>query len=144
MGGMRARSARWWRLNAGLTADQLAVRAGLSRPSVARLERGEGTALGSAVLAIASALGVAPSLIALGDVSSADEETADRVELEGCREALGLSRDEVALAIGLPLAVIKRAESGAAVQPAYAKRLSDFYGVKVTDWYPAAEDRAAA
>lgn len=143
MGGVRQRSARFWRLNAGMTADEVAVRAHLSRPSIARLERGEGKPTGAVVLAVARVLGIAPSLIALGDTAAADDD-GESVSLTECREALELDRIEVAEAIGLPLSVIKRAESGAAIQVGYAKRLSDFYGVRVTDWYPIAEDRAAA
>lgn len=143
MGEMRQRSARWWRLNAGMTADEVAVRAHLSRPSVARLERGEGTPTGTVVLAIARVLGIAPGMIALGDVLEADRD-GERVSLAECRESLDLSRAEVAEAVGLPLSVVKRAETGAAIHVGYAKRLSDFYGVRVTEWYPHAEDRAAA
>jgi ribosome-binding protein aMBF1 (putative translation factor) len=66
------------------------------------------------------------------------------VSLAGCRESLELERSDVAASLKIPLAVIKRAEDGASIGLGYAKRLSDFYGVRVTDWYPAAEERAAA
>lgn len=140
---MRQRSARYWRLNAGLTVEQVAVMARVSRPSVMRLERGEGQPLGTIVLAVAVALGVAPGMIALGCGPEADHD-GEPVNLAACRESLELERVDVAASVGLPLAVIKRAEDGAAIQPGYAKRLSDFYGVRVTDWYPPAEDRAMA
>lgn len=141
MGGVRQRSARYWRLNAGLTVDELAVKARVSRPSITRLERGEGKPFGSILLAVASVLGVAPSLIALDGDGDGDGE---RVSLTDCRDAIGLTVADVASALTMPIAVVRRAESGAAVHPGHAKRLSDFYGVRVTDWYPESEDRAAA
>lgn len=141
---VRQRSARWWRLNSGMTAEEVGARAHLSRPSIARLERGEGQPTGAVTLAVARVLGVAPNLIALGDVLAADAEESERVSLKECREALSLERHDVALASDVPLSVIKRAENGAAIHPGHAKRLSDFYGVRVTDWYPVTEDRAAA
>jgi transcriptional regulator with XRE-family HTH domain len=140
---VRQRSARYWRLNAGLTVDQLAVMARVSRPSVMRLERGEGQPLGSIVFAVAAVLGIAPGMISLDSGPEADRD-GEPVSLAGCRESLELERSDVAASLKIPLAVIKRAEDGASIGLGYAKRLSDFYGVRVTDWYPAAEERAAA
>jgi len=140
---MRQHGARYWRLNAGLTIDQVAVMAHVSRPSVTRLERGEGKALGSILFAVAAVFGVAPGMIALDGGSDADRD-GERLSLVECREALDLERSDVAAQLHIPLAVIRRAETGAAVQPGHAKRLSDFYGVRVTDWYPDTESRAAA
>jgi transcriptional regulator with XRE-family HTH domain len=140
---MRRHGARYWRLNAGLTIDQVAVMAHVSRPSVMRLERGEGKALGPILFAVAAVFGVAPGMIAL-DGSPAADYDGPHVSLTECRASLELEPSDVAEQLNIPLAVIRRAEAGAAVQPGYAKRLSDFYGVRVTDWYPVAEDRAAA
>jgi hypothetical protein len=108
-----------------------------------RLERGEGQPLGSIVFAVAAVFGVAPGMIALNGGPEADRD-GEPINLAECRESLGLERPDVAAALTIPLAVVKRAEDGAAIGLGYAKRLSDFYGVRVTDWYPAAEDRAAA
>lgn len=108
-----------------------------------RLERGEGQPLGSIVFAVAAVFGIAPGMIALDGGPEADRD-GEPVSLAECRESLELERSDVAASLKVPLAVIKRAEDGAAIQPGYAKRLSDFYGVKVTSWYPLAEERAAA
>lgn len=136
----RQRSVRYWRLNAGLTADEVAVRARVSRPSVTRLERGEGQASGSVLLRVAAVLGIAPGMISL----DGPDGDGGRVSLADCRRELEMDMASVAAALMMPLAVVKRAEDGAAVHPGHAKRLSDFYGIRVTDWYPVAEDRAAA
>jgi hypothetical protein len=108
-----------------------------------RLERGEGHPVGSVALAVAAALRIAPGMISLDGGPEADRD-GEPVSLAGLRESLGLERSEVAAALPMPVGVLKRAEEGAAIGLGYAKQLSDFYGVRVTDWYPAAEERAAA
>jgi transcriptional regulator with XRE-family HTH domain len=48
----------------------------------------------------------------------------------------GLSSRAAAEEIGVSQAVLLRAESGEGVRPVHAKRIADYYGVKVTDLWP--------
>jgi transcriptional regulator with XRE-family HTH domain len=48
----------------------------------------------------------------------------------------GLSTREAAEEIGVSQAVVLRAERGEALRPRHAKRIADFYGVRVTDQWP--------
>jgi predicted transcriptional regulator len=55
----------------------------------------------------------------------------------------GLSIPDFATAVGVSDRTIRRLESGAAVHPSNAKKVADFFGVKVTDLMPIAERDAA-
>ena len=55
----------------------------------------------------------------------------------------GLSSRDAAGEIGVSQAILLRAEDGKGVRPAHAKRIADFYGVKVTDLWPVEEREAA-
>lgn len=48
----------------------------------------------------------------------------------------GMSRRQFAQHIGVSEVVIRRIEDGAAVHPANAKKVADFFGCKVTDLMP--------
>jgi transcriptional regulator with XRE-family HTH domain len=48
----------------------------------------------------------------------------------------GLSSRAAAEEIGVSQAVLLRAEGGEGVRPVHAKRIADYYGVKVTDLWP--------
>jgi transcriptional regulator with XRE-family HTH domain len=55
----------------------------------------------------------------------------------------GLSTREAAKEIGISQAVLLRAERGEGVRPRHAKRIADFYEVKVTDIWPLPAEEAA-
>lgn len=56
----------------------------------------------------------------------------------------GLGINDAADAIGVPFYVLRDAETqGTQPRPAAAKRIADFYGVKVTDIWPVEEKSAA-
>ena len=56
----------------------------------------------------------------------------------------GFSTRDAAEKIGVSQAILLRAEDGLGVRPAHAKKIADFYGVKVTDIWPVAAPEAAA
>lgn len=122
------------RLNVGLTLGELAVAAEVSQGTVSRLEHGERAPLHAIERRVAQALGVAVEEIAWG--SSDDSSTGERLDLVEAREARGLRPNDVAARARVPLRTVRRAEIGAAIHPRYAKRLADFYGCRVTDFYP--------
>ncbi len=49
----------------------------------------------------------------------------------------GLSRREAAAKLDMSPGVLARLEAGERVHPAHAKKIADFYGVRVTDIWPA-------
>ena len=51
----------------------------------------------------------------------------------------GLSTTEAAEAMGIARGTLERAERGQSVQVGSAKRIADFYEVKVTDIWPVTE-----
>ena len=55
----------------------------------------------------------------------------------------GLSLAEASAKMGLPFYVLRDAEKGTRPRPRSAKRIADFYEVRVTDIWPV-EDRSAA
>lgn len=63
-------------------------------------------------------------------------------ELRIDRVNRGCTIRQHAEAIGVPAHVLKYAERGGRPTPENAKRIADFYGVKVTDIWPV-EERAA-
>lgn len=48
----------------------------------------------------------------------------------------GYSRRSFGRLIGVPEQTIRRLEGGEPISPRYAKRIADFFGVKVTDLMP--------
>lgn len=52
----------------------------------------------------------------------------------------GLSVNDAAAAIDVPSHVLRYAELGNQPRPENAKRIADFYGVRVTDIWPAESD----
>lgn len=140
-GKVAARPLRTWRLNAGLTLDELAVAAHVARNTLKRLEEGGRSTLydHEGERRVARALGIEPEAIAWG----VEVEVEPVVSVLALRRARGLEPADVAARTGVPIKTIVRAEAGAAIHPRYAKRLGDFYGVAVCDFYPHAR-RAAA
>lgn len=136
-----AHSVRFWRLNAGLTVDELANLAGIAPNTVRRLEAGyRSTTLGHAAeREVATALGIDLAAIAFG----ADADNGPTLDLTVERQRRSLVEGEVAKSANVPLRTIRRAEAGIAIAPRYALRLAAFYGCRVTDFYPR-ERRAAA
>jgi transcriptional regulator with XRE-family HTH domain len=63
-----------------------------------------------------------------------------RVNLRAERLNRGLSTREAAEAIGVSQAVLLRGERGEGLRPRHAKRVADFYELKVTDVWPLPED----
>jgi DNA-binding XRE family transcriptional regulator len=140
----RAHSIRWYRLNAGLTADELALTAQVAPNTLRRLERGyRSTALGhEAERRVAYALGIPTTAILFGPVE--DDDEGPTLDLAAEREARKLDQGEVAASASVPLRVLRRAEAGVAIAPRYALRLAGFYGCRVSDFYPAERREAVA
>jgi transcriptional regulator with XRE-family HTH domain len=67
-----------------------------------------------------------------------------RVHLEAERLNRGHSLRSAAKAIGVERGTLERAERGLGVHPASAKKIADFYGVKVTDFWPVDDDEEQA
>lgn len=137
--GNGQRSVRFWRLQAGLTLEEVALRAFVARATVLRLERGERSSR-ALEASVASALGVSSETIAWGAVEDSGEGS---VSLLALREDAGLSERQVAGSAGVTLRTLRRAEAGALIHPRYAKALADFWKVCVTDFYPRERRRAA-
>lgn len=138
---VEAHSVWFWRLNAGLTIDELANLAGIAPGTVRRLEAGHrSTALAHAAeREVAQALGVTVAEITFG--IDEDEPTID---LMAEREARSLAEGEVARQANVPIRTLRRAEAGVAIAPRFALRLAGFYGCQVSDFYPRERKAAAA
>lgn len=65
------------------------------------------------------------------------------MNIEAERLNRGLSVSDAATTIGVARGTLLKAERGEVVWPPLAKRIADFYGVRVTDIWPV-EDRSAA
>lgn len=61
------------------------------------------------------------------------------VPLLEARKNAGLSSREASQRIGVSQDILLRAENGAHPQLRHAKLIADFYGVKVTDFWPVDE-----
>ena len=61
------------------------------------------------------------------------------VNLQAERLNRGLTIREAAEAAGVAPSVVARAENGQTLAPGNAKRIADFYGLKVTDIWPVEE-----
>jgi transcriptional regulator with XRE-family HTH domain len=131
---------RWHRLNAGLTLDELAAHAEVGRNTIARLEHG-GNAAAPVRRSLADALGIEPAALAMGDEAEAE---AEPVPLRALRDRRGLTVYELAQRAKVPPQKVYRAEEGRAIHPRDAKRLADFYGIRVTDFYPRDGNRGVA
>jgi transcriptional regulator with XRE-family HTH domain len=129
---IKAHGLRWHRLNRGWTIDQLASRAGIARTWITHYENGR-TPPADRRKALADALAVEPAHLAYG---REPEPVPEPVPLRALRERRGLTVLQLAMHCELSPAHIYRAEAGAAVHPHTAKRLADFYGIAVTDFYP--------
>lgn len=68
---------------------------------------------------------------------------SDRFDLEEARVNAGHSLRSLADALSIAPATIQRLEAGETVHPANAKKIADFFGVKVTDLMPLDKERAA-
>jgi DNA-binding XRE family transcriptional regulator len=137
------RSVRWLRLNAGLTQDELARKAHVSRGTLRNLEQGRRSRVLSheAEQRVARALGVRYEAITFGTVGDPPDAAVDLVALRTERK---LAPAEVAIAADVPLKTVLKAEAGAAIHPRNARRLADFYGVRVTAFYPREPQAEAA
>jgi transcriptional regulator with XRE-family HTH domain len=104
--------------------------AGVSRGTVSHLENGRHGSPG-AIQRIARALGVEPEAL-----MTHPEDPAVPLELAVLRQRRALTLADVAMATKVSERVIARAERGGTINLARAKALSDFYGVRTTDWLP--------
>jgi len=140
--GGKGHTVRWLRLNLGLTVEEVALAAHVSPNTVRGLERGgRSTILAHEIeRRVATALGVDPVAIAWGAAEDADDGT---LSLATLREGRKLTPGQVAEQSGVPVRSVRRAEAGSAIQPRYALRLADFYGCRVTSFYPRALRQAA-
>lgn len=64
-------------------------------------------------------------------------------DLEAARLNRGMSREQLASAIGVTPRVIRYVEEGGRPRPWNAKKIADFFGSSVTDLWPL-EERTAA
>ncbi len=64
------------------------------------------------------------------------------MNLVGARLNKGLTQRQAAASIGINRGTLQAAESGDSVHPGNAKKIADFYGVKVTDIWPMPEPDA--
>jgi DNA-binding XRE family transcriptional regulator len=137
------RSVRWLRLNAGLTQDELARKAHVSRGTLRNLEQGRRSRVLSheAERRVAQALGVRYEAVTFGTVGDPPDGAVDLVMLRTERK---LAPAEVAIAADVPLKTVVKAEAGAAIHPRNARKLADFYGVRVTAFYPREPEAQAA
>lgn len=67
---------------------------------------------------------------------------AKRFSLREARLNRGLSARQVALEIGIAQETFRRLEDGEPVHPSSAKKVADYFGVRVTDLMPAQETAA--
>lgn len=67
---------------------------------------------------------------------------SERFDLHAHRLNRGMTQRDLAAECGVSLTVIQRLENGGQATPANAKRVADFFGVRVTDLMPL--DREAA
>jgi transcriptional regulator with XRE-family HTH domain len=65
------------------------------------------------------------------------------IDLRSERQNRGLTLREAAKEMDVDFTALQRAERGARPYPANAKKIADFYGVSVTDIWPAKERTAA-
>lgn len=81
------RNLRTWRVLLGYTAAQVADRAGISRPTLTKIEHGDPGVSFGPVLAVARVLGVVDRLVAASDPYDSDlgRASADRVLPERVR-----------------------------------------------------------
>lgn len=59
-----------------------------------------------------------------------------RFDLVGARLNAGLTQRELSERTGVPYPTIQRLEAGLGARPSNAKKIADFFGVKVTDLMP--------
>lgn len=64
-------------------------------------------------------------------------------DLTASRLNAGHTRVSLAEAVGVPRYTVDRLEKGLSIHPASAKRIADYFGVKVTDLMPAQQRDAA-
>lgn len=136
--GRSAESLWSVRLNAGLTLNEVAARAQVSQGTVSALEHGGRAPMHAIEQRVADALGYSLEAIAWGAVPEGG--SLDLVEL---RDGRGLRTNDVAARAGVPLSTLRRAEAGAAIHPRYAVKLAEFYGCRVTDFYPVPAEAVA-
>jgi lambda repressor-like predicted transcriptional regulator len=78
-------------------------------------------------------------------MQSRDDQTgSEPFDLITARLDAGLSLRAAAREIGVPIWVIRYAESGGRPQPQSAKRIADFWGLRVTQIWPVEDKTAVA
>jgi transcriptional regulator with XRE-family HTH domain len=122
MGTDRTEGLRFLRLDRGLSARALAVKAGVSHGQILRAERTRRITPGLAK-ALADALGVTVDAVLWPETPPIVRERIRR----GMR--LGAAADYC----GVPIGVLSRAERGREIRPHYAKQIADAYGLRVTE-----------
>lgn len=60
----------------------------------------------------------------------------DRFNVVQARLNAGLTQRQLSIQTGVPYASVQRLEAGLGLRPANAKRIADFFGVRVTDLLP--------
>lgn len=119
------------RLLAGLSARQLAERAGISHSSVCRVERGH-AATKDVLVALAGVLG--PKVY--DSVRVWPPEPHGGSPVLRARRSWGMSRRQAAKRIGVTDDVLGRAERGEGVRPINARLIASAYGLDVEDVLP--------
>lgn len=64
------------------------------------------------------------------------------IDLKAERLNRGLSLNALSAEVGLPKSTLARIEGGIPPRPETAKKIADFYGVKVTDIWPTEKEAA--
>lgn len=126
------------RIAAGLTARQLAERAGVSHTSVSYAERGRMVTRGMAA-SLATVLGPA-----VYDAVAVWPPESTTTALARARAASGESIPQAAARAGVTRAVYVRAERGEGVRPANAKAIAEAFELAVDDVLPTPHAREGA
>lgn len=131
---------RVWRMTAGLTQTQLAVRVGMLPPVISLIESGQREPVWSLVLTLADALGVStedfrekPGATVLPQPQKTPATFAEMLTAK--RVAAGLSQSEVARRAGVTPTAISRYERGRhKPTPAVVRRLAAALGCSADDF----------
>lgn len=73
---------------------------------------------------------------------SRERQVVSAADIQGARLNLGMSRAQLAEAVGVTPAVIKYIEAGGRPIPSNARKVADYFGTTVLDLWPL-EDAAA-
>lgn len=67
------------------------------------------------------------------------DQSSDQFDPVAARLNAGLTQRELSEQVGVPLQTVQRLEAGLGARPGNAKKIADFFGVRVTDLLPVSE-----